>query len=84
MGGQRELKTGTRVRLLSFSHSLQPRADTGPVVRPGEWRDYYIIHLDRPADYRHADGRVEEISEIREDSENREVLSVPLPASTSV
>ena len=40
-----ELKPGTRVRLRSASHVLRLRGDTGTVVRPDKWADYYVIHL---------------------------------------
>ncbi len=72
---KQELKPGTRVRLRSASHVLRLRGDTGTVVRPDKWADYYVIHLDRPAVYLHADGREEELAEICEDIDNLDVLA---------
>ena len=70
----RALEPGTRVRLRSASHVIELRSATGRIVRPNEWGDYYIVRLDRPALYHHADGRVEELEEIREDADNMDVL----------
>ena len=50
------------------------KADTGSVVRHDKWAGYYIVRLDRPAVYHHADGRVEELEEIREAADNLEIL----------
>lgn len=69
-----ELATGTRVRLRAPHWLLDLQANTGEVVRPDEWDGYYIVRLDRPAAYRHADGRVEELREIREAADNMDVL----------
>ena len=69
------LAPGTRVRLRSASHVITLQADTGYVVKPAEWLDYYIVHLDRPALYMHLDGRFESLDEIREDADNLEILA---------
>lgn len=74
MTAARELAPGTRVRLRSPSHVLQLQANTGRIVRHDEWLDYYIVRLDKPARYQHADGHIEELNEIREDVDNMEVL----------
>jgi hypothetical protein len=71
---QKELEPGTRVRLRSPHHLLQLRSDTGRVLRPDEHLDYYIVRLDAPALYFHADGQAEELSEVREDADNLDVL----------
>jgi hypothetical protein len=71
------LVAGTRVRLVEPSHALDVPVPTGYIVGPDEWTDYYIVHLDAPARYRHADGHVEELSEIREDRDNMELLDHP-------
>ena len=65
---------GARVRLRAPHWLLELRADTGEVVGPDEWGGYCSVRLDRPAAYRHADGRTEELSEIREAADNMEVL----------
>jgi hypothetical protein len=75
MIGEQDLATGTRVRLRAPHWLLELRADTGEVVRPDAWDGYYIVRLDRPAAYRHADGRVEELTEIREAVDNMDVLA---------
>ena len=72
---RREIAPGTRVRLRSASHVIDLQSTTGRIVRPDEWGDYYIVRLDRPARYHHADGRVEELDEIREDADNLDVLT---------
>lgn len=69
-----ELQPRARVRLLSAAHVLTLRADTGYVVRPDEWDDYFIIRLDQPALYHHADGRIEDLWEVRELADNLELI----------
>ncbi len=71
---ERKLEVGTRVRLTAPSPLLTLTVDTGRVEAPAEWDGYYFVRLDGPAIYRHADGRTEEIAEIREDAETMEVL----------
>ena len=70
----RTLSSGTRVRLVAPHWLLTLRADTGQVVRPDQWDGYYIVRLDQPALYRHADGRQEELIEVREAADNMQVL----------
>jgi hypothetical protein len=43
-------------------------------VSPAEWLDYFIVRLDKPAQYRHASGETETLEEIRVDADNMEVL----------
>jgi len=50
------------------------RTDTGQVVRPDEWDGYYIVRLDQPALYRHADGTMQKLAEVREAADNLELL----------
>lgn len=69
------LKPGTRVRLRAPNHLLELKSDTGWVVRPDDWGDYYIIRLDQPALYHHADGHTEALAEVREDVDNMDVLT---------
>jgi len=64
-----------RVRLRPSSHVLKLRGDTGEVIRADDEDGLYIVRLDRPAKYVRADGSTEELSEIREYSDNVEVLS---------
>ena len=64
------LAPGARVRVCSTSHKVELRADTGSVVRPDEWLDYYVVRLDVPALYRHPEGQTEELAEIVEDVDN--------------
>ena len=45
-------------------------AQTGTIVRAGEWEGYFIVGLDGPAYYRHADGEEEVLFEIREAEDN--------------
>lgn len=68
------LRQGTRIRLRSASHVVELRADTGTITRADDWGDYYVVRLDRPALYFHRDGRIEELTEICELSDNMEVL----------
>lgn len=70
----RGIKPGTRVRLRSSSHALALASDTGTVTRPDEWEGYFVIRLDQPAQYRHADGRTETLPEIVELADNLEIL----------
>ena len=72
---ERKLETGTRIRLVAPSPLLTLTRDTGRVQGPAEWDGYYVVSLDGPALYRHADGRLEELTEIREDADNMDVLA---------
>lgn len=76
MADPRDLLPGTRVRLSSSSHAITLRSSDGYVIRPDEWADYFIVRLDRPAKYHHADGRIEDLREIRELADNLEVIKV--------
>ena len=70
----REIAVGARVRLRSSSHVLDLRANTGSIAGRDAWDDGYLIRLDQPALYHHADGRVEELAEIVEMVDNFDVL----------
>jgi hypothetical protein len=52
---------------------LEPGSDRGTILRRDDL-DYYLVRLDVPALYRHADGSVERLGEIIEDIDSREVL----------
>lgn len=77
MIGKIFLRAGARVRLRSAPAQTDLQGDTGSVVRADEWAGYYIIRLDRPALHHHADGRVEELLEIREAADNLEIVPPP-------
>lgn len=71
-----DLVPGTRVRVRSRTPLLQLRTDVGTIVRKDQWADYYIVGLDRPADYHDGKGApIEKVSEIRVDVDDIEVLS---------
>lgn len=72
---QKHVTPGSRVKLLSTSHVLHLRNPHGQILRPGEWDGYYVILLDEPAVYIHADGSKEAISEIRELADNFVVIA---------
>jgi hypothetical protein len=71
---QQPLRVGTRVRLVAPHWLLTLRADTGAVVRPDEPDGYYVVKLDEPAVYRHADGHTEDLAEVIEAADNMEIL----------
>ncbi len=66
-----QLTPGTRVRILQPpEYEVTLRSDTGTVLGPDEWEPYYVIRLDEPAEFRHADGSLEAITEICEAADN--------------
>jgi hypothetical protein len=75
--GKISLRPGDRVRLRSAPAQTDLQGDPGSVVRRDEWAGYYIVRLDRPALYHHADGRVEELPEICEAADNLAILPPP-------
>ena len=77
MIGKMWLRPGDRVRLRSAPAQTDLQEDTGSVVRRDEWAGYYIVRLDLPALYHHADGREEELQEICEAADNLEILPQP-------
>ncbi len=54
-------------------------ADTGVVVRPDPWGDYYVVRLDAPAEYDHGAGAPEVLWEVCELVDNLEVLPEGTP-----
>jgi hypothetical protein len=68
------LQPGTRVRLHSAAAGVELRSRDGYIVRPDEWLDYDVIHLDEPARYRRANGEEELLPEICESLGNFTVL----------
>jgi len=73
MASAKHLHPGTRVRLRSWSHTLDVASGSGTIVRPDDL-DYFLVRLDRPARYHHADGTIEALDEIVELAGNMEVL----------
>ena len=71
------LKLGTRVRLDGDVVGVTLGDRNGCVIRPDLYDGYYVVRLDSPAVYHHADGTVEEIQELVESIDN---LSIPDPA----
>ena len=71
------LRPGTRVRLRSVNRLVDLRSCFGTIVRPDEWDDYYIVHLDVPAIYHNADGSTRDLPEIAQMVDNLDVLDVP-------
>jgi hypothetical protein len=65
----------TRVRLRGKPIALTLRTPDGVVVGPDRWAGFVIVRLDEPAIYHHADGRLEDLPEIREFVENLDILS---------
>lgn len=74
---RKKLAPGTRVRLADAPIPMELDVLTGTIVGPDVWDDYFIVRLDRPGRYFHADGRVELLHEIREMGDN---LTVTAPA----
>lgn len=68
------LAAGTRVEIRGNPIGMTLDCPTGTVVEPDMWEGYYIVRLDVPAHYRHADGRSERLQTIREASDNLIVL----------
>ena len=70
------LHEGTRVRILGPKSVLGVTLASpfGTVKAPGEYSGYYIVRLDEPATYHYADGRTEQIDEVREFWDNLEVI----------
>jgi hypothetical protein len=76
---QGTLTKGTRVRLRAPSHLLELRSNTGTIVGPGRWADYYVVRLDRSAVYHDPDTGPEELWEVVEMDENMD----PIPSNGS-
>jgi hypothetical protein len=74
IAAHKPLQPGTRVRLLAPAAGLTLAADTGTVVRPDEYGDYYVVRLDAPARYDHGTGPAETLEEVCELVDNLEVL----------
>jgi hypothetical protein len=70
------LHVGTRVRIIGPQQALGVTLDTpyGTVVAPDEYSGYYLVRLDAPATYHYADGRTEQIDEVREFWDNLEIV----------
>ena len=68
------LKPGTRVRLAGDVVGVTLRSPHGSVVRPDMYDGYYIVRLDSPAIYHHADGTTDDLHELVEAIDNLIVL----------
>lgn len=68
------LKPGTRVRLSGDVVGVTLRDAHGSVVRPDMYDGYYVVRLDAPAMYHHADGTNEDLHELVEAIDNLIVL----------
>lgn len=68
------LKPGTRVRLAGDVVGVTLRDATGSVVRPDIYAGYYVVRLDSPAVFHHADGMTEDLHELVEALDNLIVL----------
>jgi hypothetical protein len=82
MIARHELRPGTCIRLRAPSSLLELRADTGTVVRKDRWAEYYIVRLDKPAICH--DGEPIELTEVREDIDNFDVIDESVPPARSV
>lgn len=70
-----DLHPGTRVMIRGNLASATLRSRTGYIVGPDTvWEDFFIIRLDHPALYHHANGETEELAEIREGFDNLIIL----------
>ena len=59
------LVPGTRVHIVGNPVALTLSSPYGYVVRPDEYdEDHYVVRLEMPATYHHADGRIEQLHEI--------------------
>lgn len=68
------LKPGTRVRLAGDVVGVMLRDAIGSVVRPDMYAGYYVVRLDSPAVFHHADGTTEDLYELVEALDNLIVL----------
>lgn len=68
------LLPGMRVELTGTPTAVTLRGHTGKIVREDEDDEYVIVELDVPAQYRHANGDVEELPEIVVMTDNLRVL----------
>jgi hypothetical protein len=70
---------GDRVRLMGTPSGLQLATPNGTVVAAhDEWEGYYIVRLDRPANY-YCRGHDEPLSEIVDAGDNLRPLADPTP-----
>ena len=68
---------GMHVELTGTPTAVTLRSRTGRVVRDDEDEDYVIVALNIPAQYRHANGAVEDLPEIAVLTDNLRVLDRP-------
>jgi len=72
----KKLVPGTRVRLHAPSPLIALTTDTGVIARPDKWRGYYVVRLDRPAEYIRGDGETQTLYEVREAGDNLTVIDL--------
>ena len=70
------LREGMRVRILGPASALGVTLATpfGTVLAPDEYAGYYLVRLDTPATYQHADGFAEPLLDIREFWDNLAIV----------
>jgi len=68
------VQPGIRVELTGAPTAVTLRGRTGTVVREDEDEGYVIVNLDTPALYRHFNGQVEELPEVRVMTDNLRIL----------
>ena len=70
-----DLRPGVRVMVCGNLASVTLRSRTGRIVGPDAyWEDFFIVRLDQPAIYHHANGETEDLAEIREGIDNLIIL----------
>lgn len=70
----RSVLPGMHVELTGTPTAVTLRSRTGRVVREDDDEDYVIVALDIPAQYRHANGEVEDLPEIAVLTDNLRLL----------
>jgi len=70
-----DLTPGSRIRITAKPIGVTLTLPTGVVIGPSEWEGYYVIRLDAPAVYHHADGTDEAFEELVEAFDNFAVLT---------
>ncbi|MGI8687910.1 MAG: hypothetical protein ACR2M3_04950 [Thermomicrobiales bacterium] len=70
-----DLAPGSRIQITAKPIGVTLTLPTGVVIGPSEWEGYYVIRLDAPAIYHHADGTDEAFEELVEAFDNFAVLT---------
>lgn len=70
-----DLRPDVRVIIRGNLASVTLRSRTGFIVGPNAfWEDFFIVRLDQPAIYHHANGETDDLAEIREGIDNLSIL----------